>query len=481
MSGKYNRIVKTTELVCARIYYVCGEDCICTVFAKNTVKQRGNMSEQNNSQKYNDLGIQIKDSVMQAINSGDFSGLSDSISKSVTTVLGDVGDSINKAAAQARYGTTFTDAQMNYRNTIARSQAEIMKAQAEARARAQAEAARFHAEQAARIERNKQQRAMNMRRPLNLIKFTEVGSISSPFAIAGGIILLGFGFLLVVSAIGAAGELGMIITGVVSAAIGLMLTVLGGNKQKWLKKASKIRSMCLERCYCTVDEIAAATGVTKKKAIKDIKKILEKGFFPEGFVDEEYTTFMATRGVYEQYMQTKKNQQMQAAERLKEQGVEESARVGLSPEQQTELDAMMTDGRSSIRKLHELNEQIPGQSITEKLYMTEGLLNDIFNRVKEEPAQMKNCRRLMDYHLPTVIKLVEAYAEYDKISNPGQEIVKAKEEIEKTLDLINQAFGELLNRLFQDSVWDVTSDAQVLKSMLAQEGLAKDIVVNEEV
>ena len=35
----------------------------------------------------------------------------------------------------------------------------------------------------------------------------------------------------------------------------------------------------------------------------------------------------------------------------------------------------------------------------------------------------------------------------------------------------NDAFKKLLNNLFRDSVWDVTSDAKVLETMLKQEGL----------
>lgn len=87
---------------------------------------------------------------------------------------------------------------------------------------------------------------------------------------------------------------------------------------------------------------------------------------------------------------------------------------------------------------------------------------------------MDRMHKLMDYYLPTMLKLVEAYAEYDKVSAPGKEIIQAKAEIENTLDTINEAFVQLLNNLFQDSVWDVTSDAQVLTTMLTQEGLAQE-------
>ena len=70
--------------------------------------------------------------------------------------------------------------------------------------------------------------------------------------------------------------------------------------------------------------------------------------------------------------------------------------------------------------------------------------------------------------------MVEAYAEFDRVSVPGEDILSAKAEIEKALDTINQAFGELLNKLFKASVFDVTTDAQVLQTMLAKEGLTRD-------
>ena len=70
---------------------------------------------------------------------------------------------------------------------------------------------------------------------------------------------------------------------------------------------------------------------------------------------------------------------------------------------------------------------------------------------------------------------METYAEFDKISSPGEEILAAKAEIENTLDTINQAFTELLNNLFQDAVFDATTDAQVLKTMLAREGLMNEM------
>ena len=88
---------------------------------------------------------------------------------------------------------------------------------------------------------------------------------------------------------------------------------------------------------------------------------------------------------------------------------------------------------------------------------------------------MHRMHKLMDYYLPTTLKLVEAYEEFDRVKAPGEDIIKAKAEIENTLDTINQAFAELLNNLFQDAVLDATTDAQVLKTMLAREGLTRQM------
>ena len=56
----------------------------------------------------------------------------------------------------------------------------------------------------------------------------------------------------------------------------------------------------------------------------------------------------------------------------------------------------------------------------------------------------------------------------------GENIQTAKREIEATLDTLNVAFEKLLDSLFQEVAWDLSSDISVLNTMLAQEGLKDD-------
>ena len=77
----------------------------------------------------------------------------------------------------------------------------------------------------------------------------------------------------------------------------------------------------------------------------------------------------------------------------------------------------------------------------------------------------------MNYYLPTTLKLLDAYEEFDSQPVQGENIKTAKQQIEQTLDTINIAFENLLDKLFTDEVLDVSSDISVLETMLKQEGL----------
>ena len=70
--------------------------------------------------------------------------------------------------------------------------------------------------------------------------------------------------------------------------------------------------------------------------------------------------------------------------------------------------------------------------------------------------------------------MLEAYEEQEAKPVQGENIISSRKEIEKTLDTLNMAFEKLLDELFQDTAWDLSSDISVLNTMLAQEGLTEE-------
>ena len=231
-------------------------------------------------------------------------------------------------------------------------------------------------------------------------------------------------------------------------------------------------NLCDDNMYINISEIAQFTHQPIPFILKDIKKMLDIGFFPEGHLDKAETCLMLDYETYREYLRledTKKTLDQQTTENVSSNNMS-----------QNELQSITSDGQDYINKLHYLNDLIEDEVVSEKLYKMEELLKHIFLRLEGSPEQMPKMRKLMNYYLPTTIKLLEAYSEFDDVSTPNQDISSAKAEIEKTIDIINEAFTTLLNKLFQVSAFDATADAQVLQTILAQEGLTKTVMLEDK-
>ncbi|MDE6168452.1 MAG: 5-bromo-4-chloroindolyl phosphate hydrolysis family protein [Acetatifactor sp.] len=277
--------------------------------------------------------------------------------------------------------------------------------------------------------------------------------------------------------------------------IGFIIMInVGCHQKSVLKRAEKYRELSGHRHYVNLEDLALHTNRPLKFILKDVKKMLTAGFFPEGHLDRQESCLMLDDKIYQEYLSLEKQRRMEERERqagdgqagAKDAGAgsAKAGRKGQKPEEagkqgaeagtgvNSELEDMISEGQVYIRRLRDMNDNIPGESISTKLFRLENLLKEIFDRLRDHPEQMPQMRKFMNYYLPTTIKLVGAYEEFDSMSVQGEDIREAKEEIEKTLDTINKAFGELLNKLFRETAYDVTADAQVLQAMLAREGLA---------
>ncbi|MCR4807636.1 MAG: 5-bromo-4-chloroindolyl phosphate hydrolysis family protein [Lachnospiraceae bacterium] len=439
------------------------------------------------NQLFNEIGDEIKDALKTGLTKGDFSALNDAILGSVNKVIDEATDQLEKSTGYSN-GRPINVSSHRYSNysSGAATRAKQMELEREReerlkrnRERMQRERLRNEEKRSARIKARREEAALRrkMNSPNAIIlngkllptKFKAKHDTGSLLAIVFGCV--GFIFFGMTAAVfglimgeDAAFRSSFAIFTLLTAFSGF-IAGLGIYLRDMLDRARKYARICGEKMYSKVSQLASATGRSEKKVRKDIKKMLNMGYYPEGYIDEEETTLMLSEEVYSDYTNMKR-QEMADARAAEEER--------LTREAKSELDQMVEEGMAAIDKLHKLNDDIPGEVISRKLYVLEDLLKQMFTRVREHPEQMDRMHKLMDYYLPTMLKLVEAYAEYDKVSAPGPEILQAKSEIENTLDTINEAFTQLLNNLFQDSVWDVTSDAKVLTTMLTQEGLAQE-------
>lgn len=224
--------------------------------------------------------------------------------------------------------------------------------------------------------------------------------------------------------------------------------------------------------YFEIGKVSKRIKKSTKYILNDLKKMIEKKWFLQGHIDRQATCFIASHDMYEQYNKMMQQVDMQRKEQAKEQArqmEDQKAREKLDPQVQEIIKA----GDDYVKKIKACNDRIPGEEISTKISKIEYLVDQIFDRVEQNPECVTDIRRLMDYYLPTTVKLLEAYAELDGMAVQGENIISSKKEIENTIDTLNEAFTKLLDSLFQEKAWDVSADISVLNTMLAQEGLTK--------
>lgn len=261
----------------------------------------------------------------------------------------------------------------------------------------------------------------------------------------------------------AAGVLGIVFAG--ASAMAWQGTKMLGRVRRFRKYVNGLGG----RTYCSIKELAQHVGKNEKFVRKDLRKLIGTGWFKQGHMDRLETCLIVSNETYQQYEESQKQLEMRQKQEQEEGRIRQKENEGLDEE----VKEMIRTGNEYIERIKKSNDAIPGEEISEKISHMQMIVEKIFQRVKEHPEYADDLRKFMDYYLPTTVKLLDAYEELDRQPVQGENILNGKQEIEKTLDTLNLAFEKLLDSLFEETAWDVSTDISVLKTMLAQEGLTE--------
>ncbi|MBQ1406637.1 MAG: 5-bromo-4-chloroindolyl phosphate hydrolysis family protein [Eubacterium sp.] len=256
----------------------------------------------------------------------------------------------------------------------------------------------------------------------------------------------------------------MIITGSITAASAWMVTS-GAKGKRLVDKFYKYSRAVGDAEYFSVEDLANYMDETPAETKKSLERMMDKKLLPNGRFDRKKTTVMLTNEAFTQYQ----NAESARIQREKQAAAEQAQTDSLSDETR----AILSEGEAYIRKVREANNRIPDETMTAKLDRLEQIVNRIFDRVRTNPENGADLRRFMNYYLPTTEKLLNAYIDLDKQPQVGENIANTKKEITEAVDTINNAFENLLDSLFEDVAWDVSSDISVMKTMMEQDGLTE--------
>ncbi len=308
------------------------------------------------------------------------------------------------------------------------------------------------------------------------VLFTVFGAIGSTlFGVA--IIVLG----ILGNLLGSSGVFHTIALGLIPCFIASFILSLNGRRiRKRLKRFQRYISKMNGRNYSLIKDLSYASGLSNKSTVKDLQKMIAIGMFPEGHIDDKKTCFMLNSESYEQYLKLQENMRMKEME-LKAKDTEKSMSQDTTQEDNnSKTDTLdpkvrkaVEEGRQYVQKIKNANIEIPGEEISRKLDRLEEVTGKIYDYVELHPEKLPEIKKFTEYFLPTTLKLLDAYREFEYQPVEGENISSAKKEIEKTMDTINLAFENMLDGLFEEAAMDISTDISVLETMFAQEGLTE--------
>ena len=134
-----------------------------------------------------------------------------------------------------------------------------------------------------------------------------------------------------------------------------------------------------------------------------------------------------------------------------------------------ELDQMVSEGKGALEEMRRLNDSIQDAAISAQIERLSQVSDKIFQQVQKNPSQLPQIRKFMSYYLPTTLKLLDSYAKFEEAGIEGENLSRAQERIEETMDALIKGFDKQLDDLYRNEAMDIDSDIRVMENMLRRD------------
>ena len=144
-----------------------------------------------------------------------------------------------------------------------------------------------------------------------------------------------------------------------------------------------------------------------------------------------------------------------------------------------ELDPIVEEGNKALSEMGRLYMSIQDTEVRSKINEIMRITDKIVQDAIQDPSDIPQIKKFMNYYLPTTIKLLNAYDRMSSLGVEGENIDKSIKNINDMLDDAILAYKKRLDSLFANQALDIETDIDVMNQMLAREGLSenKDFVI----
>ena len=170
-----------------------------------------------------------------------------------------------------------------------------------------------------------------------------------------------------------------------------------------------------------------------------------------------------------------KNSAKKALKKAQAVEAEEKARKQAAPEKKSygpEIDPIIEEGSRALSEMGRLYLSIKDTDVRMKINEIMRITDKITQDAIEDPSDIPQIKKFMNYYLPTTIKLLNAYDRMSAQGIEGDNLDKSMKSINEMLDAAIEAYKKRLDSLFENQALDIETDIKVMNTMLAREGLS---------
>ena len=254
------------------------------------------------------------------------------------------------------------------------------------------------------------------------------------------------------------------VLGIVSSVLGLVacgfgaMIAAGASRLSASKKLRLLADAAEGEDYkngLPVEMLADLTHQTKKKALKKLRRYINKGWLA-AWLDEKTEKLYLTVEDYRAAQETAAAPQAQPQPEP-------------APEQREETPLNLETARRFAAVLEQEKQLMQDELARDELDHMQKTANAICDWLEAHPESLPKARRFAEYYIPTTLKLLHTYNGVQ--GQQGANAESIRRDIAGILHTLNQAFDNLYDNLLSDVAMDVSSEIAALEGMLANDGL----------
>ena len=228
---------------------------------------------------------------------------------------------------------------------------------------------------------------------------------------------------------------------------GTVMLAAGWRMKRRSVRIARYLAVMGERGYISLDELCAVSGKKRGTVERDVEFMLEKNMFDAGaYLDSGRGVLFRSADAFAEY----------AGERAK--------RENVTPKEANEGYA------GALRAIRAANDRIADPVLSAKIDHLEDVAGKIFREVEQHPEKQRQASTFLNYYLPTTLKLLDSYAKFEEAGIEGENLSRAQERIEETMDALVKGFDKQLDDLYRSEAMDIDSDIRVMENMLRRDG-----------